>query len=227
MKTISNTFTLDNPWLNLPQIAPYILPEDLAVIKSHKNFIGLRLDTLPEPLVGGLDNAQVIFLALNPGFTDSDVEVNMQLPEFIEGCRTNLHNPFTSPFYYFNGGLEATGGYKWWSARLKPLIQAGVSLETLRDKIMMVEYFPYHSINYKHINAYTPSQLYSFEIVREAARRNKTIIIMRSKSLWLQAVPELANHNYMTLSSAQNVVISPKNLGELNFRVLLSEFTSL
>ncbi len=206
--------------------APYVLPEDLAVIENHKNFIGLRLDTLPEPLVGGLNNAKIIFLALNPGFTDSDVSVNMKLPAFLEGCRNNLNDPYESPFYYFNGGLEETGGYKWWSAKLKPLINAGISLETLRDKVMMIEYFPYHSINYKHINAFTPSQLYSFEIVKEAIKQQKTIVIMRSKALWLQAVPELADYNFMTLSSAQNVVISPKNIGELNFRVLLQELSN-
>ncbi len=214
---------MNNPWSKLPATEPYILKEDLEVIESHKNFVGLRLDTFPEPLVGGLDNAKVVFLALNPGFADTDVDVNMKLPKFIEGCRTNLENPYTSPFYYFNGGLEATGGYKWWSAKLKPLINAGVSEEVLRDKIMMVEYFPYHSINYKHINSYTPSQLYSFEIVREAIKRGKTIIIMRSKALWLEAVPELVGYSYMTLSSAQNVVISPKNIGELNFKALLQE----
>lgn len=217
--------TLSNPWANLPHTEPYVLAEDLQIIESHKNFTGLRLDTLPEPLVGGLDNANVVFLALNPGFTNSDVEVNMQLPKFIDGCRNNLVNPSTSPFYYFNGGLEETGGYKWWSAKLKPLIKAGVTENILREKIMMIEYFPYHSVNYRHINRFTPSQLYAFEIVREAIRRGKTIVIMRSKNLWLEAVPELANHPYMTLSSAQNVVISPKNIGELNFKVLLSELS--
>lgn len=218
--------TLDNPWKKLPLVAPFVLADDLRVIENHKNFIGLRFDTLPEPLVGGLENAKIVFLALNPGFTDSDVDVNMKLEPFLEGCRTNLNNPLTSPFYYFNGGLEETGGYKWWSAKLKPLIQAGVSLKTLRDKIMMIEYFPYHSINYKHINVFTPSQIYTFEIVKEAIRQGKTIVIMRSKSLWLQAVPELKDYNCMTLSSAQNVVISPKNIGDLNFRVLLSELSS-
>ena len=181
-----------NPWSKLPDTAPYILPEDMRVIERHKNFAELRLDTYPEPLVGGLNNAKVIFLALNPGFTDDDVDVNLHLPEFIDGCRSNISDPLNSPFYYFEGGLEATGGYRWWTSKLKPLIQAGISIETLKDTIMMVEYFPYHSVNYRHINSYTPSQLYSFEIVREAIRRKKTIIIMRSRALWTEAVPELS-----------------------------------
>jgi hypothetical protein len=213
----------NNPWIYLPPTAPYILSEDLEVIQNHKNFLGLRLDTLPEPLVGGLNNARIVFLALNPGFTDSDVNVNMKLDRFIQGCRNNLQDPFNSDFYYFTGGLEETGGYKWWSSRLKPLIQQGITEDTLKKRIMMIEYFPYHSVNYKHIGRFTPSQHFSFELVKEAIKQNKVIVIMRSKSLWLEAVPELADYSYMTLSSAQNVVISPKNIGELNFKVLLSE----
>lgn len=206
----------NSPWSKLPETAPYILPEDLSVIEQHKNFTGLRLDTYPEPLVGGLDNAKIVFLALNPGFTDDDVKVNLHLPEFIDGCRSNISNPFTSLFYYFESGLEATGGYRWWTTKLKPLIQAGISISILKDKIMMIEYFPYHSVNYRHINTFTPSQLYSFEIVREAIRRKKTIIIMRSRALWTEAVPELATYPYLELNSAQNVTVSRTNLDNKN-----------
>lgn len=220
------SMNLMNPWVSLPEKEPYILAEDLSVIEGHKNFLGLRLDTMPEPLVGGLNNAKVVFLALNPGFTDSDVTVNMKLPKLIEGCRSNLNDPYNSSFYYFDGGLEETGGYKWWSSKLKPLLQAGVTEEMLKTKMMMIEYFPYHSINYKHINRYTPSQLFSFELVKQAIKLNKTIVIMRSKSLWLEAVPELAECSYMTLNSSQNVTVSPKNIGELNFKVLVSELSA-
>ena len=209
----------ENPWNRLPHEPPYILPEDLKVIGKHKNYVGLRLDTLPEQFIGGLDNAKIVFLALNPGFADSDVDVNMRLPEFVKSCRANQENPFTSTFYYFNGCLNETGGYKWWNAKLKPLINAGISHETLRERIMVVEYFPYHSVKYRHINSYTPSQRFSFEIVKEAILRKKTIIIMRSKTLWLEAAPELKDYPYMTLSSAQNVIISPKNIGELNLKM--------
>src|SRR5438270_8249265 len=136
---------LHNTWEDLPESEPYILDVDRQVIKDHKNYVGLRLDTLPEPLVGGLNNAKIIFLALNPGFTDDDVQVNMQLPGFITGCRANLKDPLNSEFYYFAGGLEKTGGFRWWTAKLKPLLNAGVSMDVLKERIMMIEYFPYHS----------------------------------------------------------------------------------
>jgi hypothetical protein len=205
-----------NPWANLPLTPQYILPQDRDVIGGHKNFLGLHLETLPEPFVGGLDKAQVVFLALNPGFISDDVAVNMRLPEFIEGSRANREDPFTSPFYYFKGGLEATGGYKWWSRHLNPVVKAGVPLDILKNKIMMVEYFPYHSVNYRHINVYTESQRYSFEVVREAVRRGKTIVIMRSRALWVEAVPELKKHPYLELNNPRRVYISRANLDNKN-----------
>jgi hypothetical protein len=202
----------------------FVLPEDFSAIAQHHNYPNLRLDTLPDQVIGGLDKAEVVFLLLNPGFDDSDITVNLTLPHFVEANRRNLTDPFTSPFYYFGSGLEQTGGYIWWSKILKPLLKAGVTESTLRNKIMAIEYFPYHSKRYKNLPI-VPSQHYAFDLVREAIKRQKTIVIMRSPKLWLaeEAVPELAGYPYMTPNSWLNVVISPKNLGEANFNTILSK----
>lgn len=216
---MTNT-TPKNPWHDLKPL--YVLPEDFAAIAHHRNYSNLRLDTLPDQVIGGLDNAEVVFLLLNPGFDDKDTTVNLALPEFVEANRRNLTDPYGSPFYYFSGGLEATGGYIWWARILKPLIKAGVTEAMLRDKIIAIEYFPYHSKSYKNLPV-VPSQRYAFNLVREAIRRQKTIIIMRSPKLWLEAVPELVDYSYMTLNSWLNVTVSPKNLGEDNFNVVLAK----
>jgi hypothetical protein len=213
---MTNT-TPPNPWHSLKPL--YILPEDFAAIANHRNYTNLRLDTLPDQTIGGLDNAEVIFLLLNPGFDETDVTVNMALPNFIDANRRNLLDPYSSPFYYFGSELEQTGGYKWWSKILKPLLQAGVTETILRHKIMAIEYFPYHSKNYKDLPI-VPSQQIAFDLVREAIARKKTIIIMRSSKLWLAAVPELATYNYISPNSWLNVSISPKNMGKENFNAI-------
>lgn len=218
---------LQSPWHNLPTEPPYILPEDLEFIRHHRNFSNLRLDTLPGQFAGGLDTAEVVFLVLNPGYDERDTTLNLQLPKFLEANRNNHTDPYSSLFYYFNDGLETTSGYEWWARKLKPLIASGVSEDMLRKKIMLVEYFPYHSTRYKHITPSLPSQQFAFNLVYEATKRNKIIIVMRSKKLWLKAVPELASYPYMTLNSPQNVVISPKNLGEANFNSLVSKLKTL
>lgn len=219
-KVIMTNTQSRNPWETLKPL--YILPEDFAAIAHHKNYSNLRLDTLPEQAVGGLDNAEVVFLLLNPGFDEKDITVNLTLPHFVDANRRNLVDPFNSPFYYFGGDLESTGGYEWWRKILKPLLKAGVTEAMLRNKIMAIEYFPYHSKSYKNLPL-VPSQQYAFGLVREAITRQKTIIIMRSPKLWLEAVPELTDYSYMQLNSWLNVTISPKNLGEANFNTILAK----
>ncbi len=211
---MTNT-TSQNPWQNLKPL--YVLPEDFAVIAHHKNYSNLRLDTLPDQAIGGLDKAEVIFLLLNPGFDDKDITVNMTLPHFIEANRRNLADPYSSPFYYFGGDLEQTGGYEWWSRILNPLLQDGVTETMLRDKIMAIEYFPYHSKTYKDLPL-VPSQQVAFNLVGEAIKRKKTIVIMRGKGYWTEAVSELAAYrNAIVHPNPRNVSISPKNIGKANF----------
>lgn len=219
--------SMQNPWQELPTEPSYVLPKDKVCIDLHRPLLKfeLRLDTLPEPYVGGLNKAEVIFLALNPGFDDSDIIVNLNMPKFIKANYINRNDPYNSPFYYFDGGFEETGGYKWWAKKLGPLLRAGILESTLRDKIMLIEYLPYHSKNAKKIkNLVVPSQQFSFDLVREAIRRKKIIVIMRSPELWLKEVPELEN-NSVTLNSWLNVIISPNNIGELNFNRILTKLT--
>ena len=214
---------MTNPWKNLPKHKPYILPDDKQYIEKYKNYNNLELDTLPEPYVGGINKSKVVFLALNPGFDDSNITINMNSKKFIKDNLDNLKNPISSNFYYFKKGRESTGGYIWWSKKLKPLLTSGVTHKQLLEKMMVIEFFPYHSRKYKHINTkhYIPSQEFSFELTREAMRQNKTIIIMRGERLWLKAIPELIQYPYLTLSSKQNVTISSNNLGENSFDNIL------
>lgn len=207
--------TPNNPWQNLKPL--YVLPEDFAVLAGHRNYSNLRLDTLPDQVIGGLDNAEVIFLLLNPGFDEKDITVNLALPQFVEANRRNLIDPYASPFYYFNGELNSTGGYTWWRRIFNPLIEAGVTEAMLSEKIMAIEYFPYHSKDWKELPQ-VPSQQVAFSLVRDAIERGKTIVIMRGKDKWLNAVSELASYDKVILHpNPRNVSISPRNVGIANF----------
>jgi len=216
---MTNT-TSHNPWRNLKPL--YVLPEDFAAIAHHKNYSNLRLDTLPDQVIGGLDTAEVVFLLLNPGFDDKDITVNLRLPHFVEANRRNLTDPFGSPFYYFGGNLEETGGYIWWRRIMNHLIKEGATEVMLRNKIMAIEYFPYHSKDWKELPR-VPSQQVAFDLVRKAMDRNKTIVIMRGKRYWLAdwAVPELATYNKAIFHPyPRNVSVSPGNIGEVNFNTI-------
>jgi hypothetical protein len=221
---MTNTST-KSPWHNLPEIADYILPDDWACIKHHPHFSNLHLDTLPGQFAGGLDTAEVIFLALNPGSRESDVTVNLKLLKFLEANRNNHNNPYGSPFYYLDDGFEETGVYKWWAKILNALLQADVTKTSLNDRIMLINYFPYHSVTDPNIKTRIPSQQFAFDLVQEAIDRKKTIVIMRSKKLWCNAVPGLATYKYMLVKNLRRPFISPGNLGEENFNIILSKLT--
>jgi hypothetical protein len=212
-----------NPWHNLPAVPNYILPEDLVSIRNHRNFSNLHLETLPGQFIGGLNSAEVVFLLLNPGFEQRDIDVNLSLPEFKEDNQRNHIDPYNSPFYYFNKGYEQTGGYVWWARMFKSLLKAGVSESVIRTKVMAIEYFPYHSVKYKSTHI-IPSQQFAFDLVSEAIERKKTIVIMRSKRLWFEAVPSLEDYeNKMIIKNPRAPYVSSKNLGEVNFNAILSK----
>lgn len=213
--------TIDqSPWLDLKPI--FVLPEDFAAIINNKNYSNLHLDTLPEQVIGGIDRAKVVFLLLNPGFSDTDITTNMALPGLLEANRNNLIDPYGSPFYYFGSGFEQTGGYKWWSRILNPLIKEGISKSILYEKIMAIEYFPYHSKNWKNMPQ-VPSQQYAYNLVKEAINRKKIIIIMRSKNLWFKEVPSLVSYEHKhVIKNPRNPVMSSANLGYENFNSIIS-----
>lgn len=192
---------------------------------SHPNLYNLELGTLPGQFAGGLNNAEVVLLALNPGYDKRDEVVDLQLPEFVDANCNNHIDPYSSQFYYFDGGLDQTAGYEWWARILKPLLQAGITEATLRQKIMLIEYFPYHSVSDPKIKTRIPSQQFAFDLVREAITRGKTIVVMRALPLWLAAVHELAGYPYMKVRSWRNPTISPNNLGEANFNTIKAKLT--
>jgi hypothetical protein len=214
---------LPNPWLALPKQPPYIFPGDVNVLKQCGNKIdGLRFDVLPDPFVGNLETAEVILLALNPGFEQADLDVCMSSELYVKQTLANLQSKADTPFFFFHKGLEFSGGNWWWNRKLRPLTNAGVTRKQLSERIMCIEYLPYHSVHYKHLNRYLPSQQYTFHLVRQAIREGKAIIVMRSERIWLEAVPELATYPYMKIKNPQNPAISVANLGQDNFDLLCS-----
>lgn len=204
--------------------APYVLPCDEDVLNNIKyKQAGLRFDAFPEPYGGNLNTARVVCLVLNPGFEDADVTTNFQNPYWVREVRANLEHKTEYPFLYLSPSVQNTGGYKWWSAKLRPLEKAGVTREQLVEGVMMIEFFPYHSVKYTYNKQYVPSQKYQFHLVREAMRLGKMVIIMRAKDKWIEAVPELVDYPYLELNSYLNVSISEANLDNKNGKGTFNE----
>jgi hypothetical protein len=206
---------MNNPWVTLPQTEPFVLEKDRQGIldfnSKAKPEHRIHLELLPEPYLGN-PTAKVILLNLNPGYSEGDIIFHRDNEFFIKTCRENLlHNEQEYPFYLLNPYNYQSPGFKWWHKRLKPLIEL-YGLKKVANSICCIEFFPYHSENYRQMRSPLPSQSYSFHLVREAIKRSAMIVVMRSQKNWLEQVPELRNHNFYTLSSVQNVTVSQSNL---------------
>jgi hypothetical protein len=77
--------------------------------------------------------------------------------------------------------------------------------------VLCAEYFPYHSKSFKK-GALLPSQEYTFDLVRRAIERGAVVLLMRSKRLWLDAVPKLVSYDRLfEANSSQCAHVSPNN----------------
>jgi hypothetical protein len=222
---------MQNPWIDLPTTAPYVLESDRAAIDNFNNDpktteqTHIFLDMFPLPFLGAKD-APVVLLNLNPGYVldgviredgkkvrDLEIAADQILADTI---RRNLaHEPLDYPFYLLDpkSRKAEAGGNEWWSRKLKYLI-AECGQQRLANKVLCVEYFPYHSnrANWFHTSASVSSQQYSFQLVRNAMERNALIVIMRSSRVWLNTIKELENYeNKCTLRNPQNVIVSRGN----------------
>jgi hypothetical protein len=205
----------DNPWQRLPARPPFVLPEDEAVVRDFNAWKGethkLRIDELvPEPFVGD-QNAPVVLLGNNPGFTPEGADRKKE-PRFASRMRSNLlHEATDCPFVFFAPDIHE-GHQRWWKKKLKELLSLGCP--ALARSILAVEHFPYPSKRYGSGFPDLPSraQDYSFSLVRRAMERKAVIVLMRGKRRWLRDLPALEKYEGLcNLRNPQTANISPGN----------------
>ncbi|MCG3181442.1 MAG: hypothetical protein BIFFINMI_03838 [Phycisphaerae bacterium] len=204
----------ENPWRRLPRKAPYLLPEDKALIlkfnESAREGVEFHYDLLPEPFLGRPD-APVVLLNKNPGYSPNDLATHTD-PAFATKARGNLlHKGAAFPFYLLDPAEVRALGYKWWTGKLKSLVKT-LGPRSVAQSVLCVEYFPYHSRRFGNRGPAVPSQKYSFDLVRSATSRNALIVVMRGKKLWFEAVPELRDYRRLYhVRNPQNPSISLAN----------------
>jgi hypothetical protein len=205
-----------NPWSRLPDSAPLVLKDDLNAVevfnRTAKPHHEIDVKLLPEPFLGQF-NAPVVLLNLNPGWSPGDAEWHAD-PEFARLSRANLsHSKSDFPFYLLNPRIQASPGGAWWRMHLRSLIEDIGSVKRVANRVLCVEYFPYHSANFDHKVPELASQEFGFGLVRSAIERHAVIVGLRSIAFWLSAVPELARYDrWFTLRNVQRVWVSRGNL---------------
>jgi hypothetical protein len=205
--------SIQNPWNSLPPGPPYVLPEDAALIRRHRFTESSRIDVdmLPEPYLGDPD-APVVLLNLSPAWFGEDADWHTYWP-FQEAARRSLeHAPATYPFYPLNPAFDGSVEHRWWSQKLKPLIER-FGAKVIARQIFCVHLFPYRTRRFTHHRLLLPSQEYGLALVRRAITRDALVVAMRSWHTWHGRIEELGESRVVHVSSVQNPTLSEKNLG--------------
>lgn len=205
--------------MSLLPSSPFVLPEDRASIEAFNASLPpsspFRIATeevIPEPFVGKVTTAPVVVLQLNPGNDDMNAASHAD-PAFRAALLGNLrHAAAEWPFYFFDPRFrDSHPGGRWWIGKTRKLAEA-VPLELLAHRLAVVEWFPYKSPKYRR-GCRVRSQEYGFSLVASAVERGALIVVARSVALWEASVPALRRYRRkLTLSSTQNVVLTPNNL---------------
>ncbi len=207
-----------NPWLRLTPKAPFVLPSDRGAIDSFNLQAAegdrLNVKLLPIPFLGRPD-APIVLLNLNPGYHPHDDKLQKQ-PRFMQACRRCLkHTDDAFPFFFLDPKIEGSEpgpGHRWWSRILRPLLDDNAP-SFLSRALLCVEFFPYSSHRFKSLRTILDSQLYGFQLVRAAIQRGAIIVVMRSRGLWFDAIPELLTYKKVYITkNPRNPVVSNANL---------------
>lgn len=217
------TTLFNNPWKAILKTPPHILKEDIEALKKHKKMpenMGWKIGLIPIPYIGNYKKASVIILCLNPGYREKlDLDDYNNKYYFKENVKT-LTMKSRVPFFFLDPKIDFSGGYIWWAKILKQLISK-FGLKLISKKIMCLQYLGYHSKTYINPPCILPSQKFTFNLLRQAIKDQKTIVIMRSKKLWIKAVPELENYPYVELKNYRRPFLTERNMGRENFERLV------
>ncbi len=217
---------MQNPWVNLPLSAPFILDCDRQIvdqfnIEATKEY-RFNLQTPPLPFIGDPMTAKVILLQLNPGsdFSPGFIEPNEILehqifPTLDQDNRNNIiHRYGEFPFYYLNPAHRLISGFRYWSRIFSPMISDIQDYQRIANNVSCLEYLPYHSVQAQALNSILESQKYGFDLLTAVLCRKATVIVMRGEDRWLKSVPALKDFKYLTPRSPRNPIISERNFPE-------------
>ena len=194
--------------------------------KAAKEKYKLRLNVYPQHFVGDIDNAEIIILSLNPGYSTEYYDAyknitNKNGTNYEQIIKENLE--MKQPFFHaFELANESDLGY--WGNKMKCWVEGYdkkdneeliESLKKITEDIALAEFFPYHSISYngmydklgkgtspnsnRKIKDYLPTQKFLFEKIKKRIddKNDEVIIILtRSFAKWYEAIEGLRDYKH-------------------------------
>ncbi len=217
------TMKTANPWMtivegeNIAECDKDKFPKNKSAqqyadeINSKNIDVKLTFDCLPDPYNGNPES-KVYCLCKNPGKPDSCF-VGEQA--FVDATIANLQLKSKSCFWaedIMNKSGKPHEGVNWLAKRTKELKEI---LDGHPD-IFFIEFFPYHSSKGFYFPSHLPSYDFTDELIEQAMRENKIIIIMRERRRWLKRIKGLADYpNLYILKSPQSGYLTRNNIVRL------------
>ena len=222
---------MNNPWTNISWQNTVADCDKNIIYPAYCAEKGIDISILPEPFSGNI-NSHVVCLNQNPGIGKCDACFRfdkMFLKETQKTLNQDLKAPKTPNQYMWfvdirckNGGLH--DGCEWWKKRTKDLVNA----IPIPLNMFVIEFFPYHSQHSFSFPA-LPSDEYRNDLLDDALRKEKLIVIMRGKGIWTSIIDRnigerLKNHpNLIVLSNPRNISFSPNTMGQNDWNRLINE----
>ena len=227
---------MKNPWIEITENynsykdeRNFILKEDRNIINEfnckNKEVFQIKEYILPFPFLGNVENSEILILLNNPGFDEEELK---------KGYYDKFHSEIKDSYqgnqkmYCFEDEYIQYSDY--WNKKLGNLIEK-FGKRTIAEKISIVNFFPYSSSRYKDFskrdksnflkNGYLHSQIYNFEIVKNAMDRKALIIIVRGRKNWFKAVDGLESYiNTFKTNSYLNSSITKNNCRDFFDKIL-------
>lgn len=216
---------MENPWIALPESAPFVLERDWPYIEAfhrheppERHF---RVDLPPDPWIGRWD-APIVILLQNPSFDESDTDF-MTRDDVLRANRQNLTG--TTPHYWLRPELAAGYSGRWWRRTLGPLI-ASAGLERVARSVAAIELYGYRTRTFRALPITLPSQEFSLQLVRDAIERDAWLVLPRAAPLWEVALPRLFGYPRLVRGKSRNAILSVGNLHGDGFGHLLGELAN-
>lgn len=224
---------MKNPWLDFDYRAssqlhhldaPHVHAFNREIGKaSSKSIYKLSDIHAPLPFFGSLE-AKVVILLANPGLSPSEIEPDESEEQLALLDSARRHETIGNHFIYLDEAMKGTEGYNWWNQKLRGLI-ADSSLEAVHRNILVVEFHPYHSVNFSFLPITLPTQNYSFGLVEQKVNEGATFIMGRHRQGWLTAIPALASAESHYFKS-RNAAVTIANLTEGGYSKILKKLSS-
>lgn len=206
--------------------------------KAAKKKYKLRLNVYPQHFVGDIDNAKIIILSLNPGYSTEYYDAYKNSTNYEQIIKKNLEMEWPS-FHAFELANESDLGY--WGNKMKCWVEGYdkkdneeiiESLKKITENIALAEFFPYHSISYngmydklgegassnsnRKIKDYLPTQKFLFKKIKKRIddKNDELIIILtRSFAKWYEAIEGLRDYKHCyEVNNTRNFSLNPAQI---------------